>query len=358
MRILSKYIALEFTKLVGWLLLTFSCIYLVVELGRIDGFMERNAGVADMVSYYVYKTPLIIFQSMPIAVLIAIVFAFGSLVRYNELTAMKANGISIYQAIWPALLVSLGLSVATFFFNEHIVPYTNKQLDYVYRVRIKKEKPRGIFQENNIWYRGRRNIFYNFGTFVSENTLSGVVIYKLDDRFSPVYRIDAKAMTWKGGHWVLTDSTLRKFGAGGLTGMLTQPEMLLPDSKEKPDDFAKLAPLPETMSYRELKKYISSLEKKGYNAQRYKVDLHAKIAFPFVSLIMALMGIPFSLRLNRSGGWAIGFGMSIILGFVCWVMLAMGLAMGHGGVLPPVVAAWGANILFGVIGIFMLTKVQ
>ena len=101
------------------------------------------------------------------------------------------------------------------------------------------------------------------------------------------------------------------------------------------------------MGFRELRAYTAKLKKEGYDTTKYKVDMWGKLSFPLVSLIMALLGIPFAIRHGRSGGVAAGIGMAVIIGVVYWIVLALALAMGHSGALHPIIAAWGSHLLFG-----------
>ena len=143
MRIFTAYIARELLKLLGWLLLVFICIYLIVDFSRIEGFVEHGAQLGDIVGYYGYKIPLIIFQTIPVAVLLATIFTLGSLTKNSEITALKASGINLYQIITPVILAALFISLLTLFFNEYVIPHTNRQVEYIERVNIKQKKPRG-----------------------------------------------------------------------------------------------------------------------------------------------------------------------------------------------------------------------
>jgi lipopolysaccharide export system permease protein len=358
MRILTAYIIKEFLKLLGWLLLVFICIYLIVDFSRIEGFVKYGAQTGDIIAYYGYKIPLIIFQTIPVAVLLTTIFTLGSMTKNSEITALGASGINIYQIITPILSVSLLISLLTLFFNEYIIPYTNQKVEYIERVRIKKKKPRGVFKSGNAWFRGEQGTFYNF-QFINPQAdlLKGVIIYKFDDDFQPQYRIDGKQMKWKNGVWYIEQAISRSFGPQGMK-IEQWEEKALPQLKETPASFKEVGKKPEAMNYQELRYYIKKLRRQGYEVSRYLVDLHGKLSFPFISLVMALIGVPFSLKLNRSGGRTIGFGLSLIIGFSFWVVLALGLALGHAGGLPPFIAAWGGNILFGSAGIYLLTRVR
>jgi len=112
------------------------------------------------------------------------------------------------------------------------------------------------------------------------------------------------------------------------------------------------------MSIRSLREYAENLRRGGFQAYRYLTLMHTKIASPFAALIMVVLGIPFALRNSRSGGIAMGIGASIGIGFAYFVVNAVLLSYGRSGVLMPVVAAWGANVLFLLSGIWLSMTVK
>jgi len=360
MRTVDRYLAGEFTRLLGWILLVFVCVYLVVDFSRIDSFLEHQAAVQDIVGYYVFKLPLIVFQTVPVAVLLSTMLLFATLTRHNEIVAFRACGVSLFRLVLPVLVCGVAVSGLTFLANEYVVPFTTRRMEYIEKVRIKKEKPRSIFKDGNLWFRGEGNVFYCIRYCEpEEGVLRGVTIFKLDEGFGLEFRVDADEMRWVKGGWRLYQATLRRLQDNDRVGRVERyAELALPQLREQPEDFREAQKDPFAMSYAELKAFISESERRGYDTARYRVDLYGKFSLPLISLVMIVLGIPFSLRLNRSGGRMVGFGLSVILGFVFWVVLAMGLAMGHGGRLPPWLAAWGPNLLFGGLGVYLLFRLE
>jgi lipopolysaccharide export system permease protein len=126
------------------------------------------------------------------------------------------------------------------------------------------------------------------------------------------------------------------------------------DIPETPEDFKVVQKDVETMGYTELKRYIQKLQTEGYDATRYIVDLHGKIAFSLVSLILAVIGISFSLRSERSGGSQ----NRVIIGFSYWLVFAFGMSLGRSGTLPPITAAWFGNIIFGCASLWLFLRIK
>ncbi|NTW78050.1 MAG: LptF/LptG family permease, partial [Syntrophaceae bacterium] len=119
---------------------------------------------------------------------------------------------------------------------------------------------------------------------------------------------------------------------------------------EKPDDFKIMQNDAEKMGYFDLRKYVGKLQAEGYDASRYLVDLHGKLAFPFVTLILVLIGIAFSTRSERQGGLMQSVGIGIMVGFSYWIVHAFSMSLGRSGILPAILSAWAANIIFLAVG--------
>ncbi len=354
MRILSAYVAKEFMKQFLLLLAVFVSLYLIVDLGRIDGFLKHNALTEDVIGYYIYKIPLIISQTVAAAVLLSTTITLSTLTKYNEITAMKAVGISVYRLSLPILVIALAVSALTLFGNEYILPYTDKKVDYIKRVKIQKERPRSIFKNGRIWFRGEEGLVYNIQAVGPRQTLlQGVTLYYFNSDFELVKRLDAAQASWVDGRWLFEQGNIYHFRVKGVPRYEKFDKKVIA-LKETPQDFKQVERNPKTMGYRELSAYVEDLKSKGYEVSSYLVDLHSKLALPFISLVMAIIGTPFALSLNRSGARSKGFALTLAIGFAYWVVLALGMAVGRGGALPPVLAAWGANLLFASLGFYLL----
>jgi lipopolysaccharide export system permease protein len=294
---------------------------------------------------------------MPACVLLAALITFGLFSRNHEIVAMKANGISLHRIARPVLLFALLACGLNFLLNEYVTPAANWRAEYIKYVEVQKKKEWGAFKENQIWYKSQ-NAIYNFKLFSpAENRLKGVTISYLDTQFNLSSRIDAREALWKGDRWELRD-VLRTTFAGKDFPVIERLPTLVIDLAEKPDDFLIVQKSADQMGFRELRTYIRKLRQEGYDATRYETDLHGKIAFVFVSLILALIGVVFPMRSERSGGIAQGIGIGVIIGFSYWIVFAFSLSLGRSGTLPPVVAAWATNVILGVVAVVMYRRVN
>ena len=360
MRILSRYIAREFLKLLSFCTGAFFLIFFVVDLlERINGIIVNKAPVHLILEYFLYMIPFLLSEILPYATLVAAMITLGVLARNSEIIAMKAHGVSTYRIMLPLLILAASVTAFIFLNNETIAPYANHKARYVWQVKIKQEEYRTFFKLNKIWYRGE-NIIYNIRLLEPEkDLLKGVTIYHFDEAFNLRQRTDAREAQWNGDGWTFYHVAMRAFLPGGEVLTEIYDERDIPVS-ERPEDFKKGVKKPEEMTYRELKEYVAELASEGYDPTRYVVYLHHKVAFPFLTLIMVLMGGPLALAAGhgRGGGIAQGVGLSIVIGFVYWVAFAISVAMGHSGTFPPFIAAWAPNVFFALIGVFLLESIH
>jgi len=360
MRILSRYIGREFLKLLSLWAFSFFMIFFIVELfERINAIIVNKAPFYVILEYFLYKIPPFLAQTLPFSTLLAALITLGVLARNNEVVAMKAHGVSTYRIMFPLLVLAAAVTAFIFLCNETIVPYAARKASYIWSVKVKKEEERAFFQLNKIWYRGE-NAIYNIRLLEpKKNILQGVTIYYFDEAFTLRQRVDAREAHWNGNGWTFYQVAIRDFLPGGevMTETYDERNISIPES---PEDFKKGMQNPDEMTYGELKEYVERLRSDGYDPTRYVVDLHKKVSFPFLTLIMVLMGSPLALAAShgRGGGIAQGVGISIGIGFIYWVAFAISVAMGYAGTFPPFIAAWAPNIFFGLIGGFILESIH
>ena len=352
---ISRYLLREFLSSLGLCLGAFVALYLAVDFfEHLASFLSHEAGLMLIVRYFLLKIPLIVTQVIPVAVLAATLLSLGGLARRAELMAMRACGISLWQIAAPIVAMCTLLSLATLAWNEYVVPQCSLQAHYVEIVEIKKKKFKGLFSNEEIWYHGE-NSFTNIERFdAHKNEIYGLTKYEVDPGFHLRRIVEAPTVHWTGRAWETSDATEMVFADDGT--LVTRP---ISDSslglRETPDDLTAVHHDSDDLSFSSLKREIREMRKKGIDTTEPTVDLWLKIAVPFVSLVMALVGIPLASRRSRSSGVAASVGSALVVGFSYWVVLALTTSLGHSGVLPAFVAAWSANVIFAVVGeIFFL----
>ncbi|MEI8173316.1 MAG: LPS export ABC transporter permease LptG [Deltaproteobacteria bacterium] len=359
MTILDRYVTKEYVKLFFLIMVSFTALFLIIDLfERMRMFLSNHATLSQIVSYLIFMMPLIISQAIPVAVLLASLITFSHLSKYSEILAMKANGISLYRTSLPVIIIVFIICILSFLFNEYITPYTNEKADYIKLIEIEKQKPLGSFKQNQTWYRGTNGI-YNFKMFDPvTNSLNGITINYLDKHFVLNMRIDAETARWENNQWVFYNLMITRFQPGQFPFVEWVSTKVI-DLPEKPIDFTSVQKEASKMSYMELRRYIKKIQAEGYDATRYLVDMHGKVAFTLVSMILVIIGISFSLmKTERSGGIMQCIGVGIVIGFSYWVVHALFMSLGRSGTIPPVLSAWIANLILGSISIVMYLRVK
>ena len=206
MKLLDKYILKEFLKILVITVLSFIALFLIVDFfDKVRMFLSNNASTGQMASYFVYSIPMIISYIFPPAVLLSTLMTFSSLSKFNEITAMKANGINVYRISLPLIIFAVIAAVFLFYFNELISPASVQKTEYIVKVDVQKQKTLGFFKQNEIWYHGE-NAIYNFKMFdVNKNIIRGVTINYINPDFTLMSRVDAQRAEWKNDKWVFYD---------------------------------------------------------------------------------------------------------------------------------------------------------
>ena len=351
---IARYLVGEFLRILGLCLLAFIIVYLIADFSdRIDDFLKHQAPVGAIVRYFLVRIPLIVNEVLPIAVLAAMLLSLGGLSRHNELTAMRASGISSAQMAAPLLGVCVVLSAMVFLWNENVVPYFASRAHYINTVEIKKRQMQGLLGDQQLWARGQ-DMFYNVQSFDARSrTLVGITMYPIDQEFHLKGLVEIPKAQWNGTQWAYRNGVERRFGADGdIATTALEPGAL--DLREKPADLMAARRDAEEFNYRELRDLVDNLRKKGLDTTEYLVDLNLKIAVPFICTVMGLISMPLGFRNLRSSSLANNIGAGLLIGSSYWLVLALAVSLGHSGALPPIVAAWTANAIFAGIGLFLL----
>lgn len=185
----------------------------------------------------------------------------------------------------------------------------------------------------------------------AQQTLRGITLWRFSDGMRPVSRIDAAEGTWDGARWTFKTVTVR-----GLAGPSVETRTLASLPAElnlKIEDLKVVDKYADNMGFFKLRDYVRKLKAGGYDTTRYEAQMHSKISLPFASLIMAFLGIPFALRGGRSSGVALGITASIGIGFAYFITNSILISFGQTGILPPLISAWAANVLFALSGIWL-----
>lgn len=380
MQILDRYLIRQFLFALLFSLIAFWVIFLVVDLvEHLDTYIDRHATLFMVLKYYFYYTPYIITLSLPVAMLLSCLFSLGQLAKHQELLAMKSAGISLYRILLPLFALALLISLFTIFFGGSIVPFTYQKMLEVKAVEIGREAKGEGFLHRNVFVQGEGDRIFHLDVYNDEKkTGSGVLVQQFEgNRLKE--EIQAKTLSWVGNGWVFGDGIQRIFTTAssesvrsgesvptestsldelvGTEEYKTFDKLLRLDLKIKPEAFAQRQKKSEEMGYFELSNYVKIKERSGQMVAKETTELYLKISFPFVNFIIVLFGAPLAANPKRSG-LAIGFAISLFISFVYYTLIRMGQSFGYSEKLPPLLAAWSANILFAVLGTILLIKAK
>jgi LPS export ABC transporter permease LptG/LPS export ABC transporter permease LptF len=356
--LIDRYIVRTCMEKYALVLTAFWAIFVLVSfMDLFDDVQQNHVKGIVVVHYYMFSTPTIAHLLTPVAVLVAVLITFGVMARYNEITAMKAAGLSIYRIVFPALALSALICFGMFEVAEYLLPPLNKRANQDHNV-IKGRPPQSSSSNEHRWILGSDGRIYNFDYLQRGDALGGVPtslyglsIYDVDPASWQLRdRLYAARAVWnsvgynleRGWRWTfLPRPAFREF-AEARTREIEGPNYFAREERES-----------ETMSFAELRTHIVTLEKLGLDVTRLRVELHRKIAYPMVSLIMAMIAIPFAFVVARRGA-LYGVAASVVIAIVYWAMIGIFSALGDNARLPPLLAAWAPNIMFGTTALYFL----
>lgn len=358
MTILDRYLTREILKYFALVLALVVGVYLAVDFfEKIDNFMEAGVPLSRAGIYFIHKIPFIISQIIPVGVLLSVLICFGVMTKNNEIIALKSSGISVYSLLKPTLSIGLIFTILLFFLQEIVVPATISQADGIWIQEVRKEHA-VLTREQNIWIREKQAIIHIKHFNPSEQKLYAITLNYFGDQFSLIRRIDAEEGVFENGQLRLFRILEQTLDMENDVYQIKHHDELTVSVELTPNDLKTVAKKSSEMGFRELLTYIRKIENEGYSAGVYRVDLHAKIAFPFVCMIMSIVGLGISLRGNLKEGMPVGTAYGVGMAFLYWVFNSFCTSLGYGDMLPSVIAVWLANLVFLCVGLIALINAE
>jgi LPS export ABC transporter permease LptF/LPS export ABC transporter permease LptG len=360
-QILDVYVMRSWFLYFALLLVSFVGVYIVFDFFQLLGDIVRNhAGTALVLSYYRYLCPYVVYLMLPLTVLMATLVNFSLLTKTSQITAIKAVGVSLYRLSLPVLAAAGLLSAGMFVLGDQYLPETN-QRQSAYRNEI-KGRPAQTYRTPDLqWIFGRSGSIYNYRFFdPNHDVFANLSVFEFDPtNFHLIRRIYAARALWEPHMpgWVLEDGWVRDLDGGKVTAYRTFPVATFGELAEPPEYFKKEVKTSEQMSAVELRSYIRELRESGFDVVPLSVQLDRKFSYPLIALVVGLIGIPFSFTAGRKGALT-GVAVSIGIAMVYWAVSSLFEAMGNLGQLPPTIAAWSPDLLFGIGGIYLLLRVR
>jgi len=279
--------------------------------------------------------------------------------RSNEITAIKATGISLYRIVIPIVVASALVAGVLFVSDQFYLPYTNKRQDEL-RNRIKGKPAQTYLRPDRKWIFGQHSDIYYYEFFDAEaNRFGSISIFEFDPKtFELTKRIYATRAHWSEDlqKWVFEQGWTRSFRGPAIEGYQPFDVETFAELREPPGYFKKEVKQSSEMNYEELRNYIRDLQQSGFDVVRLRVQLQKKFAFPIITFVMAVLAVPFALSAGRRGALA-GVATAIGIAVVYFVISGLFEAMGNTNQLPATLAAWSPDVLFALAGGYMILKV-
>ncbi len=353
--ILDRYIIRKYLVIFSLIFLALLWITVILTFfERIDNVYEHEKSIILLLDFILHSIPEFVHYILPITGLTATLLCLGFLTKSNEITAMKACGISIYRIVLPVVLLGCVASFTSFYLQENVLPYANKKAEAIWN-KINDVPPRSYGYLDKRWVLSKdKDRIYYYNYFDPVNSIfSQLSIYDVDlATWSFKKRIYSEKATLRGFKLSLEDCWYRDFEQG-LPVRFEQKEEMGMIVVEGRNYFLKRRKEPDQMSYGELREYIADIEERGFETQRFEVALNYKISFPLATLIMTLIGIPFAFSMGKRGT-LVGIGLSVVIAMVYWGTIAVFRGLGNADYLNAYLAAWGPNLIFGLLGIYLI----
>ncbi|HWY27006.1 MAG TPA: LPS export ABC transporter permease LptF [Candidatus Angelobacter sp.] len=357
--LVDVYMLQQFLYYFVVVLVGFVLIFDAFTLFDLLGDISKNHIAASMVlDYFRFLVPLMVYQLAPLATLVATLVTLGVLAKNNEVIAFKASGVSLYRLVLPLTLAGLVLAGGMFLLDDTFLPYANQRQDAL-RNEIKGRPPQTYFQPARQWIFGENGKIYNYELFDSDHQLfGGLNVFELDPgTFQIRRRIFATRATWEPSQstWVLAGGWVRDFESGKVVRYHPFRVDSLPEISEPPSYFRREVRQSYQMNWRQLGTYIASLQQAGFDTSRLTVQWQKKFAFPMIAAIIVFLGAPFAFLVGTRGAIG-GLAVAVGIGIVYWATAALFEAMGSVGQLPPFLAGWAPDAIFGFLAVYFFLR--
>lgn len=355
MSILWRYLARTWLKLFATTLLAVAGLYVVVDVfNRIGEVLPYSPSWRALVSYFLFKTPKILFDVFPAASLLATLTTMGVFMRSNEMLAMRACGMSPRRIALPIVISAFLLSLTALLWSEEVVPVAATRSRWLWDVELKQKVYRGVYDAASLWFQNDQGFVHIRRYDAGAGVISGLSLYEADRSFDLQRIYEIETMIWQNERWVSSGGFVKN-----VSGVDLQVQALAPaefELREDPENLAARKRRPEEFGFRQLRIQIEQLKSRGLGADEFLVDLHHKLAWPFAGFFVALLGVPLALRAGRGSGLARGTALGLVVGFAYWIVTGLALSAGRTGGLSPAIAAWTANILCMVIAVGLYSR--
>jgi lipopolysaccharide export system permease protein len=355
-RALDRYVFIEFWKIFVTTALGFPILLIIIDLtDNLDKYLGQRLGPGRIALSYLYWLPDSMFMVLPAAVLFATVFAIGAMTRHSEITAAKASGISFYRFIAPIFAGAILATILGLILGE-LAPITNKR-----RIEILQANRVNLSSDRyNFAYAADRGRVYKIGALhLNDQSIDGMVIERKGNGPDyPSYVITANAARYaptKG--WILLKGAVHVIPDTLRNMTISFDSLVDRNFREPPKQLTLTQKAPADMGFRELGRFITSMERSGAEVNELRVERMLKIAIPITCIVILLFGAPLATSTQR-GGAAYGVGVSLGTTVIFLMLIQLTKGIGGKGMIPADLAAWLPSIIFGIVGVILFARVR
>jgi LPS export ABC transporter permease LptF/LPS export ABC transporter permease LptG len=359
--LLDDYVLCDFFVYLGMILSAFLVLLLVFTLFELLGDILRNQTPAIVVAEYLLNVaPYLLYSVAPLIMMLAVLITFGLMNRSNEITAIKATGTSIYRIVTPVLIAAAVLAAGLFLADQFYLPHTNQRQEALHN-QIKGKPAQTYLRPDRKWIFGQHNDIYYYQFFDPDrDQFANVTIFRIDPAsFAITQRIHAERAHWEEesmNRWIFEQGWQRSLNGAAIGGYRNFDVSTFPELSETPSYFKKEVKQYSEMNYEELRRYIRDLQQSGFDVVRLRVQLNKKLSYPLITLIMAVLAVPFSLSAAKKGAIT-GIAVAVGIAVVYTVVSRLFEAMGDLSQLPPALAAWSPDLIFTLLGAYLVLKI-
>ena len=364
--LLDIYIAKQYLRILTMTTIgMLGLFYISTFIDMSDKLFKGQTSIGMIVEFLFWSTPEFLSYIIALAVLLSALVTVGLLTKNSELIVMRACGISLYRTALPMVAFALAGSVMLFGMEERVLATANQRADRLKHI-IRTGQPQTFGVLNRKWIVGNDGQVYHYQYYdPRKRELNSLSVFEFDPQTHALKsRMFVNRATYDPDRepqgeipkWALDRGWKREFDPKTQANTFTAFDHV-GARFEAADYFVTEAREPELMNFGQLRRYITELKASGYNVLDHEVGLHRKIAFPFVTLVMTLIAVPFAVTTGRRGAMY-GIGVGIVLALVYWTMISIFAAFGQGGLIDPALAAWAPNLIFGAAAVYLLLTVR
>jgi LPS export ABC transporter permease LptG/LPS export ABC transporter permease LptF len=356
--ILDRYVAFTYLRLLGLSALALVGVFYISAFIELSEKVFRGTGTWSMLgTFMIFTTPQYLYYIVPLAVLLASLVTVAIFTKNSELIVMKACGISLYRIALPMVAGAVAAGAFLFALEQTVLGPANRRAQTIRHV-LSGGSAETFEVLNRRWVVGRDGAIYHYTQFDPRaHRFTALWVYEFDHGMQRItQRTFAREARYGGNAWEVEHGWTRTFDQTGEPASFTEFAEA-ERAFDPPELFSTDPPDPEFMSFTQLRAYTEQLAASGFDVVRQRVALYRKVSFPFVTIVMTLIAVPFAVTIGRSGAMAgIGIGIGIALAY--WTTILFFAAIGSGGLLTPMLAAWAPNLLFGAGAAYLLLTVR